>query len=155
MASVLLLLGEIRRDREALFRQLAVAQSVPVGRLDPAHEALLVLSLHHAYTSLEAILERIHRELVGTPPGGPDGHRRLLDGAALDLPGLRPRLLSDEVIRAGHALRGFRHVVRHAYAAAYDEPRLADLQREANVLAVVLPADLDKIEAWLTTVALS
>jgi hypothetical protein len=130
-------------------RQLAIVASVVLPPDDDGEEARIVLALHHSYTALESLLERIHRDLLGLPTGGPDWHRRLLDSAADDLPGLRPRLIPAALLPHAHALRGFRDVVRHAYAGEYDAARLQDLQGHAAQLATLLPPAIDAIEAWL------
>ncbi len=153
MASLILLLGELRQDRRALTKHLAAAAAVELGGADDADFALFALSVHHAYTALESIMERVHRQLLAEAPAGADWHRRLLDDARLDLPGLRPPLLSVETVRLAHELRGFRHVVRHAYEMEYDRARLLLVQHAGAALAEALAADLDALEGWLGSLA--
>lgn len=153
-ASIERLRAEIRSDRKALSRWLD--DLAALGLQDDAHRAILAQAawaLHHAYSGIEAILERVMRSIEGSVPEGPDYHKAVLDAAALRIEGVREPLLSPATVAALHDLRAFRHFVRHAYAVDLDPDRLADLQRRAAALRPDLEKDLDQLDDWLKRLA--
>jgi hypothetical protein len=148
--------AEVRSDRAAIGRWLDELAGLELAAgASPATLAQAAWALHHAYSGVEAILERTTRTIEGGLPEGPDSHRALLDAAALDIEDIRPPLISRATLAGLHELRGFRHFVRHAYAVDLDPERLSDLRRRAVELRPGLETDLDRLEAWLTEIARS
>ena len=146
------LLAELRSDRIALTAHLATLEGLELGATeDEGMLSRAAWALHHAYTAVETILERCARTLEDGVPEGGSWHRELLDTARLELPGVRPPLLSDGTVTQLHDLRAFRHFVRHGYAVRLDVRRLLDLQETAGSLRPDLDADLDQVDAWLVT----
>jgi hypothetical protein len=96
---------------------------------------------------------RVVRQLEGAIPEGADWHQSLLHSAALELPGVRPVILSRQTVDALRPLLGFRHFFRHGYAVALDPLRLADLSREAQALAPRLLDELGQLDDLLQQVA--
>lgn len=146
--------AEVRSDREAVsrwFDDLAALSLRPEADRDRLARA--AWSLHHAYSGIEAILERTMRTIEGSLPEGPDFHKALLDAAALTIEGVREPLLSEPTVAALHDLRAFRHFVRHAYAVELDPERLADLQRRSAALRPGLEEDLHRLDEWLRELA--
>lgn len=101
-----------------------VASSPPPA--DEAQLALAAVRLHRYYTAIETALERIER-LFAALPAGPEWHSELLDGAALELPGVRPAILLPSTVAELRELLKFRHFFRHAYAVELDRGKLAQL----------------------------
>jgi len=146
--------AEIRSDREAISRWLAELDSLTLdGNAAPATLSLAAWALHHAYSAIEAILERTMRTVEGDLPEGVDHHRALLEAARLDIEGIRPPLLSQETVSELHELRAFRHFVRHAYAVGLDGTRLSELRDHAVALAPQLDTELEALDAWLAEVS--
>lgn len=153
-APLLRLRAEVENDREAVNRWLDEVADLVLGPdSDRATRARAAWALHHAYSAVEAILNRVMRVIEGSVPEGPDFHRGLLDVAGLDIEGIRPPLLRLETISGLHDLRAFRHFVRHAYAVELDGERLRDLQQRASSLRAGLEDDLQELLAWLDDVA--
>lgn len=65
----------------------------PTEHSDPRDLAYVAWCLHHAYTALEAIFERVARALEGGLPDAADWNRQLLDGAFREIEGIRPAIL--------------------------------------------------------------
>lgn len=148
--------AEIGADRAAISEWLDQVEALSLDReTDPATLALAAWALHHAYSAIEAILERTMRTVEGGLPEGPDHHRALLETARLDIEGVRPRLLSAEVVRELHELRAFRHFVRHAYTVKLDGARLGELQAHAARLRPRLDRELEALDEWLRDVSAS
>lgn len=57
-------------------------------------------------------------------------HRELLKRMYMDIPGIRPKLLSQESYRVLDEIRGFRHIFRHAYDYELDQERVDNLKQK-------------------------
>jgi hypothetical protein len=78
------------------------------------------------YSGIEKALTRI----AGTIGGLPDGHawhRRLLEDATLDLPKLRPPILSESTVKLLEPYLAFRHRFRNLYLFDLDARLVAPL----------------------------
>ncbi|GAB6171579.1 hypothetical protein JCM15765_10570 [Paradesulfitobacterium aromaticivorans] len=73
--------------------------------------------LHHFYTGIEAILERISKAFDGGQPLGGDYHRELLRSMTLEIPDVRPAIITKDLWDELDEFRRFRHMFRHAYGA--------------------------------------
>lgn len=124
-----------------------LAEPPPADAIAADHFAL---NAHHAYSALESILERIARVLEGGLPKGANWRQELLENAFLEPPDLRPPVFSLTIAPHLRELRGFRHLVRHAYDVEYDLDLLADRREKLSVLLPLLLVDLDRFEAFLT-----
>lgn len=67
-----------------------------------------------------------------------EADERLIQRLALTLPGIRPAFIPKDGVRAVRELKGFRHVVRHAYDLEFREERMKELGALAEQLAVQL-----------------
>lgn len=138
LAAVTRLRREIAEDRRILDQDreelapLAEAESTEdVDRSRLVHVAALI---HSYYTALEALLERILRELDGDLPTGDRWHESLLFQAAAEVEGLRPAILTPELREELDLLRRFSHFFRHAYGLDLDRTRV--LAEASRLLAV-------------------
>jgi len=88
------------------------------------------LKLHNFYTGCERIFEKIAGEVNGGVPKTPDWHLRLLRTMSLEIPEVRPRILTPRLAdRLGEYLR-FRHLVRNIYGFELEEDKLTPLVAE-------------------------
>lgn len=84
--------------------------------------------LHDVYTAVERVFVRIAEELNGGVPRGDQWHRQLLHDMALDVPQVRPAVITAELSdRLGEFLR-FRHVFRNVYGSVLQAERMAPLE---------------------------
>lgn len=148
------LLAEVQADRRALAERDAELDRFLGGHspMDDVHAAATALVLERTYTGLEAMLERVIRVLDGDSPRGLDWHRGLLATAALDVPTIRPAVLTSTLALADE-LRRFRHFIRHAYAAPVDPARMGELALAWQAARPLLAADLDRFEQFLADLA--
>ncbi|MFZ3046934.1 MAG: hypothetical protein WA151_13555 [Desulfatirhabdiaceae bacterium] len=77
---------------------------------------LMAAYLHHYYTGLETIFERISKDFDGGVSKRGDYHRELLRSMTLEIDEVRPSLISLELAGELDDYRKFRHLFRHAYA---------------------------------------
>lgn len=145
--------AQIRADRAAIDRQLDLLAGLDVGIGDPGEDAQAALALHHVYTGVETVIERCTVAIEGSRPTGPDSHRALLEAAALEIPDVRPALISQELVDGLNELRTFRHFLHHAYMATLDTARLAELRTLAMALRATLDRDLDALDLRLGALA--
>jgi len=77
-------------------------------------------------------------------------HAELIHRLSIVIPGVRPALYQPPVLPALRDLRGFRHVVTHAYDLELDQARLAIVLRHALEVAELLPG---MVAAFFDTVS--
>jgi hypothetical protein len=135
-------------DAHATAIAAVAARPPPLG---PEGLAYVAVELHGWFTGLEQNLERVARTLEGSLPSGPAWHQDLLRGMMLELPEVRPAVLSPGLASDLAELLAFRHFFRHAYAVALDEERV---RRHATRVATVraqVRADLEAFAAHCVT----
>ncbi len=85
------------------------------------------------YTVLEKAFERVCIAFENHFDKRADYHERLLQRVAIDLPGIRPAFVPATVATGPlRELKGFRHVIRHAYDLTLRPERLAELAAAAD-----------------------
>lgn len=92
----------------------------------------IALNLHAFYTGLERIFEKIAVVVDGQPPQGANWHKVLLLRMGREVSGLRPAVISEEIVTFLDEYRGFRHVVRNIYTYKFDPVRIDVLTRNAK-----------------------
>jgi hypothetical protein len=105
--------------------------------------------LHDFYTGVERIFIRIAEELDGGVPRGEQWHRQLLQDMSLELPEIRPAVISTETAeRLGDYLR-FRHVFRNVYGFVLDATRLKPLEENFNRAVDAFLTESRAFAGWL------
>lgn len=66
-------------------------------------------------------------------------HAELIHRLSIEVPGVRPAFYQQPVLAALRDLRGFRHVVTHAYDLQLEKDRLVIVVRHASEAARLLP----------------
>lgn len=145
---------ELQSDVRAFAERVAELESLRLGptTADPNLLARAAVALHHAYGALEAALARIAR-VFGTEPSGANWHRALLESMVLEVPGIRPAIVSASTLPALRDLLAFRHFFRHAYSVPLDAARLAHLAQRARSVVATLQQDFDVVDRWLADLA--
>jgi len=152
-AAVQRLRAEVAADRKAFEDRVTELAALDVGTATASSLAQTAVALHHAFGAVEAALSRVARLLEGSVPEGPDSHRALLEAMALEIPEVRPVVLSQASLSLLRRLLGFRHFFRHAYAVSFDEAQLEALRRDAVALRGPLAEDFERLDAFLQAVA--
>jgi hypothetical protein len=133
-----ILLKEIEADCAVIQNAAGKAQMRLAESTDGRLEAC-AYELARLYNTLEKILERICHGFENHFDKQGDYHERLIQRLALALPGIRPAFIPKDSVRAVRELKGFRHVVRHAYDLEFREERMKELAALAEGLAARLP----------------
>jgi hypothetical protein len=85
------------------------------------------LNLHDFYAGLERIFTLVASGVDQSTPAGAEWHRELLRQMTVEIPGLRPRVISTELATDIDEYLRFRHVVRHIYAFELDPRKVKQL----------------------------
>ena len=152
-AAIQRLRAEIRNDRHAWSARVNELEHLDLSRGEPGSLAQAAVALHHGYGAVESVLERVARSVEGGLPTGRDRHVALLESMALEIEGVRPRVLSPESLRLLRGLLAFGHFFRHAYDVSLEGPRLDALRADALALRGHVERDLDDLDAHLARAA--
>lgn len=161
-------------DVRVRFTRLAAAVRLEMGRLRSivaeAEEALTDFAtdtprlrelrgvgdiVHDFYTGIERIFEKIAPELNGGVPAGPASHRELLDNMTLDLPQVRPAVITRATAGLMAEFLRFRHLFRNLYGFELEWPRLHPLLTRLPTAWRALEDDLRRFLEFLDAAARS
>ena len=78
-------------------------------------------------------------------------HKNLLKRMMLQIPGIRPALLSEESFKALDELRAFRHVFRHAYSYGLDDERVIFLLKRVLKQKSVVLHDMEQFKVQIAS----
>lgn len=102
----------------------------------------VALNLHGFYSGLERIFELIAVNIDGNRPGGQNWHQELLMQMNVEMPELRPAVISDSSYEMLNDYRGFRHVVRNTYTYKFDPMKLQGLVEKCTGLFLQVNEEL-------------
>lgn len=121
-----ILLGFLANQLVVINRLLAEIEGTdPDSKEKASHLGYL---LHNLYGALEDLFQEIARTFENRMEDPSRYHRELLKRMSLEIPGIRPLLLSESSHALLDELRGFRHVFRHSYNYDLSSRKLADLK---------------------------
>lgn len=139
--SLSLLLGYLTNQMGLLRRILKeIDDTNPSSKEKTSHLAYL---LHNLYCALEDVFQEIARTFENRVEDPSKYHRALLKRMQLDVPGIRPKLLSRESLLVMDELRGFRHIFRHAYDYELDPDKVKGLKHKMLTHWKRLEKDVD------------
>ena len=132
------LLRELAADTEVA-RDAAQKAEERMRNQTPGHLEAAAYELTRLYNLIERMLQRVCDAFENHFEKRGDYHERLLQRLTLDLEGLRPALIPPDGLAGLRELKGFRHLVRHAYDLTLRPDRLAELVAIANQVTMKLP----------------
>jgi hypothetical protein len=100
------------------------------------------LNLHDVYSGFERIFKQIAASVDGNMPAGAEWHRELLEQMGLDLPKVRPPVLTAGSIQHLDQYLRFRHVVRNVYTFSLDPERIGRLVNELETVFAQIRQEL-------------
>lgn len=131
MQSLALLSGYLESQKEQINRLVAETRGCePEGKEKTVYLGYL---LHNLYCAIEDLFKQIAATFENQVDDPSTYHRELLKKMTIEVPGVRPAVISRERLPALDELRGFRHVYRHAYMYELDPERIRSMK--AKVLA--------------------
>ena len=111
----------------------------------------VALNLHGFYNALERVMELIAVDLDGAALGGEAWHSELLRQVALEMPSLRPAVISEGTRQSLDEYRRFRHRVRNIYAANLNVSQLEPLVSRLAGVWTTLKAELAGFADYLAS----
>ena len=135
--SYIVLAGRIRKELEDIERPVSRAnRAINAAQKNPQDTDLYIdsasLNLHDVYSGFERIFKQIAATVDGNMPASTEWHRELLEQMGLDLPKVRPPVLTSSSIQRLDEYLRFRHVVRNVYTFSIDPERIGRLVNELD-----------------------
>jgi hypothetical protein len=134
-----ILVKELEADA-AVIRDAAEKAGLRLQQEAPGHLEACAYELGRTYNVLERALERICDAFENHFEKRGDYHEKLLQRLALELPGIRPGFIPADALLLLRELKGFRHVLRHAYDLTLRADRLRELGDVARKVAEAFPS---------------
>ena len=78
----------------------------------------------------------------GSKPAGENWHQALLEQMSIEMPGIRPAVISDVTREQLDDYRGFRHIVRNVYTFNFDPVKVERLVVKAPSLFARIQTEL-------------
>lgn len=152
------LASRIRQDLGDIERIVARAERAALAaRAHDANQDLFVdsaaLNLHDVYSGLERLFEQIASTVDQSTPSTHDWHRELLRQMTVNVPGLRPPVMSVATVTSLDEYRRFRHVVRNVYAFTLDPVRIEQLTAALRPAFAQAATELQAFVAFLESIA--
>jgi hypothetical protein len=122
--AVLRLRAMVQKEIDNLL-ELMVEQSAMSA--DTTHPRIIGSILHDFYTGIERVFQRIALELEGGIPASATWHKDLLDDMALEIPDVRPAIITDDLREDLESYLRFRHVFRGSYGFELEPDRMRPL----------------------------
>lgn len=115
----------------------------------------LAYLLHNLYCALEDLFQEIAKSFENRVEDPGKYHRELLKRMSIEIPGIRPKLLSEKSLVLLDELRGFRHIFRHAYDYELSPEKVGALKKKMMAGWRSVENDLETFSHFLTTAAKS
>jgi len=114
---------------------------------DPASLESLAYQLHNLYSAVEDHFKIVTAAFENHVVHLSRWHTDLLGRMRLEIEGVRPALVSAELVPLLDELGAFRHFFRHAYGRRLQDSRVQALLAEAREARPLLKADLEQFLA--------
>jgi len=121
-------LSEIRRS----IQRAKKAWSLALNKDDSLYLDSVALNLHDFYNGLERIFERIAENIDEIKPEGLNWHQEILKQMAMEIPKVRPAVISQDLREELDKYRAFRHIVRNIYAHNFKIDKIKDLMGDID-----------------------
>ena len=155
--SYLVLAGRIRKELTDMERLVSKAnRAMDIARRNPHDMDLYIdsasLNLHDVYSGFERIFKQIAATVDGNVPSASEWHRDLLEQMGLDLPQIRPPVLTSNALQLLDEYLRFRHVVRNVYTFSFDPERVGRLVKELTTTFNIIQQELTDFASFLEQV---
>jgi len=105
--------------------------------------------LHDFYNGVENIFRRVAQELNGGLPAGEDWHKQLLTDMSLDVKGVRPPLVSEDLKLKLQKYLGFRHIFRNVYGFHLEQEQIKVMVKEFPRILSWLKREIAAFQKYL------
>ncbi len=150
---VRLLQTEIRADLKAIAQAYRALDPLSERLAEPETAIVVAYYLHVLYGSFENLFRRIAVFFGNQVPDPEWWHAQLLRQMTLDVPGVRPPVISHELYDSLDELRRFRHLFRNAYVLHFDPDRLVIVLKHARRIEPLYQRDVERFLQFLDALA--
>ena len=133
-----------KEEIERLFKEIETTE--PVNKEKAIYVAYY---LHNLYCAFEDLFTEIARTFENRIDDPSRYHRELLRRMAIEVPSIRPPVLSRESYNLLDELRKFRHVFRHAYMYDIETDRIKELKQKLLSGYAVIMEDIRTFESFV------
>lgn len=142
-----LLLGYFSSQEEEIERLYQEIKTIEP--IDKEKTICLAYYLHNLYCAFEDLFKEITRTFENKIEDISSFHKELLKRMFIEVPGIRPRVLSRESFLLLDELRGFRHIFRHMYTYELSPEKIKDLKDKLVRNWDTIKRDFDGFKNWL------
>ena len=145
--------GELQKIQELVVRAnnlLSLVQEVNDTNYRDGLVSGLALYLQNFYTGIERVFSLIAKEIDGVLPSTSDWHIQLLGQMLVEIPDIRPAVISQKTYESLNEFRGFRHVVRNLYAYDLNHHRVIELANQLRSCSQSFVEDINKFNLFLS-----
>ena len=118
------------------------AWSLALSKDDSLYLDSVALNLHDFYNGLERIFERIAENIDEIKPEGLNWHQQILKQMAMEIPKVRPAVISQDLKEELDKYRAFRHFVRNIYVHNFRIDKIKDLMGNIDKVLSELEKEL-------------
>lgn len=144
-----LLQTELRADLQAIAQAYEALNGLSHRLAEPEVTIAIAYYLHVIYGLCENLFRRIAATFGNHIAAQDQWHSQLLRRMTLDVPNVRPAVISPELYESLDELRRFRHLFRNAYVLHFDADRLTIVLKHAQAVETLLQRDIDKFIRFL------
>jgi len=105
--------------------------------------------LHNLYSGFEELFQEIARTFENRVEDTSRFHRELLKRMSIEVPGIRPKLLSPESFKILDELRAFRHIFRHSYDFELSPAKVSELKNRLLTNWDTIKKDLGDFKGFI------
>lgn len=105
--------------------------------------------LHNLYNAFEDLFLEISKTFENRIENSTFFHKELLRKMTLEIPGIRPKVISKESFLILSELRGFRHIFRHAYTYEIIPEKVEGLKNKIIENWDLIIKDITNFKNWL------
>lgn len=145
--AIALLLGYLNNQKEIIDTLLADIKSADASSEEKTVN--LGYLLHNLYCALEDLFQEIAKTFENRIEDPSKFHRELLKRMLIEVPKIRPRVLSKESYQMLDELRGFRHIFRHSYTYSLSSEKVALLKQSLLSAWDKIEKDIAHLEMFL------
>jgi len=112
---------------QIIIQRAKKAWSLALAKDDLLYLDSVALNLHDFYSGLERIFERVAENIDEIKPENLNWHQQILKQMAMEIPKVRPAVVSQDLKEDLDKYRAFRHIVRNIYAHNFRIDKIKDL----------------------------
>ncbi len=133
-------------------KRVKMAWGKAIDKNDDLYFDSVALNLHSFYSGIEKIFKLIAKEIDENIPDASNWHEELLAQMCLNIPNIRPPVISCKLKNDLQDYRSFRHLVRNIYTYNINPEKIKPLVQKLPSLLKGVDKDLKLFSKFLQTI---